>query len=66
MTAQPIAPVIPSGSKVGLRRQGRLREASPLPLASPPERPDVVYGFGRQGAMRRRVTSDPISPDASA
>ena len=53
MTVQPIAPVIPSASRPGLCRQGRLREARPLPLASPPERPDVVYGFGRIDASGR-------------
>lgn len=53
MTAQPVAPVIPSAAGSGHRRQGRLRAVRPLPLASPPGRPDVVYGFGRIDASGR-------------
>ena len=53
MTAQPIAPVIPSTGRPGHHRQGGLRAAAPLPLASPPDRPDVVYGFGRIDASGR-------------
>ena len=33
--------------------QGRLRAARPLPLARPPDRPDVIYGFGRTDASGR-------------
>ena len=52
MTAGPVAPVIPAASR------GRLRKAQPgagrpMPLASPPARPDVVYGFGRIDASGR-------------
>jgi hypothetical protein len=46
MTARPVAPVIPAASH-GLRRQGKPAAGRPMPLASPPGRPDVVYGFGR-------------------
>ncbi len=53
MTAQPVAPVIPSAARPGHRRQGRLRAARALPLASPPGRPDAVYGFGRIDASGR-------------
>ena len=52
MTAQPIAPVIPT-ARSARHRQGGLRAAAPLPLASPPDRPDVVYGFGRIDASGR-------------
>ena len=53
MTAHPIAPVIPSASGPGRHRPGGPRVARPLPLASPPDRPDVVYGFGRIDASGR-------------
>ena len=53
MTAQPIAPVIPSAARSARHRQGRLLAGRPLPLASPPDRPDVVYGFGRIDASGR-------------
>ena len=53
MTAEPIAPVIPSASGPGRHGQGGPRPARPLPLASPPARPDVVYGFGRIDASGR-------------
>ncbi len=53
MTSQPIAPLIPSTGRPGHHRQGGLRAAAPLPLASPPGRPDVVYGFGRIDASGR-------------
>jgi hypothetical protein len=52
VTAQPIAPVIPT-ARSARHRQGGLRAAAPLPLASPPDRPDVVYGFGRIDASGR-------------
>ena len=52
MTAQPIAPVIPSARRPG-HRKGRLRTSGPLPLASPPDRTDVIYGFGRIDASGR-------------
>jgi hypothetical protein len=53
VTARPIAPVIPSAGRPGHHRKGGLRAAAPLPLASPPDRPDVVYGFGRIDASGR-------------
>ena len=53
MSARPIAPVIPSTGRPGHHRKGGLRAAAPLPLASPPDRPDVVYGFGRIDASGR-------------
>ena len=52
MTAEPIAPVIPS-ARPGRQRQGRLRASRPLPLAGLPNRPDVIYGFGRIDASGR-------------
>ena len=52
MTPQPIAPGIPSASRPG-HRKGRLRTSGPLPLASPPDRTDVIYGFGRIDASGR-------------
>src|SRR5580693_8496841 len=57
MTARPVAPVIP-GASPG-RRQGNSGARRPVPLASPPDRPDVVYGFGRidaSGRVADRVT----------
>jgi len=53
MTAQTIAPVIPSASGPRRHRPGGPHPARPLPLASPPDRPDVVYGFGRIDASGR-------------
>ena len=58
MTAQPIAPVIPGASR-GRLRQGKPGAGRPMPLASPPVRPGVVYGFGRidaSGRVADRVT----------
>src|SRR6266566_4385152 len=52
MTAQPVAPVIP-GTGRGRLRQGKSGSGRPMPLASPPGRPDVVYGFGRIDASGR-------------
>ena len=57
MTARPIAPVIPAST--GRRRPGKPGAGRPVPLASPPGRPDVVYGFGRidaSGRVADRVT----------
>ena len=57
MTARPVAPVIPGASPS--RRQGNSGARRPVPLASPPGRPDVVYGFGRidaSGRVADRVT----------
>jgi hypothetical protein len=58
MTARPVAPVIPAASP-GRRSQGGPGAGRPMPLASPPGRPDVVYGFGRidaSGRVADRVT----------
>jgi len=52
MTARPVAPVIPA-SGPGRRRPGKPGAGRPMPLASPPGRPDVVYGFGRIDASGR-------------
>jgi hypothetical protein len=52
MTARPVAPVIPAAS-CGHLREGRPGAGRPMPLASPPGRPDVVYGFGRIDASGR-------------
>lgn len=53
MTGQPIAPVIPSAVGSARRGPGRMRAGRPLPLASPPGRPEAVYGFGRIDASGR-------------
>ena len=49
MTAQPLAPVIPSSAVPAARRRARPAAGRPLPLARPvrsvPQ--DVVYGIGR-------------------
>ena len=47
MTARPVAPIIPSQPALAAAGWARLARALPLPLASPPGLPDVVYGFGR-------------------
>jgi len=52
MTARPVAPVIPDASR-GHLRKGKPGARRPMPLASPPARPDVVYGFGRIDASGR-------------
>jgi hypothetical protein len=52
MTAQPVPPVLP-GSGRGHRRDAKPGAGRPMPLASPPGRPDVVYGFGRIDASGR-------------
>jgi hypothetical protein len=52
MTARPVAPVIP-GAGLGHRREGKPGAGRQMPLASPPVRPDVVYGFGRIDASGR-------------
>jgi hypothetical protein len=51
MTAQPLAPVIPSSAAPSRRQRGRASAGGPLPLArpvpAPPPPEDVVYGIGR-------------------
>jgi hypothetical protein len=49
--SRPVAPVIP-GASPG-HRPGKPGAGRPVPLASPPGRPDVVYGFGRIDASGR-------------
>jgi hypothetical protein len=53
VTGQLIPPVIPSAADSARRGPGRLRAGRPLPLASPPGRPEAVYGFGRIDASGR-------------
>jgi bifunctional DNA-binding transcriptional regulator/antitoxin component of YhaV-PrlF toxin-antitoxin module len=58
MTARTVPAVIPSPGP-GRHRQGKPGAGRPMPLASPPDRPDAVYGFGRVDASGRvadRVT----------
>ena len=58
MTTRPVPPVIPGASPGRTAREGLARR-HPMPLASPPGRPDVVYGFGRidaSGRVADRVT----------
>ncbi len=58
MIARPIPPVVP-GVGPGHRSQGNTGARRPMALASPPGRPDVVYGFGRidaSGRVADRVT----------
>jgi hypothetical protein len=58
MTAGPVAPVIPGAGR-DRSRPGKPGAGRPVPLASPPGRPDVVYGFGRidaSGRVADRVT----------
>jgi hypothetical protein len=58
MTTGPVAPVIP-GDRRDRSRPGKPAAGRPVPLASPPGRPDVVYGFGRidaSGRVADRVT----------
>ena len=58
MTARPVTPVIPATGR-GRPRPGKPGAGRPMPLASPPGRPDVVYGFGRidaSGRVADRVT----------
>jgi len=52
MTARPVAPVIP-GTGRGRPRLGKPGAGRPVPLAAPPGRPEVVYGFGRIDASGR-------------
>jgi bifunctional DNA-binding transcriptional regulator/antitoxin component of YhaV-PrlF toxin-antitoxin module len=60
MTARPVAPVIP-GASPGRRRQGGPGAGRPMPLASPPGRPEVVDGFGRIDASGRVADRATIS-----
>jgi hypothetical protein len=57
VTAEPIAPVIPSIGRRADRGHGKTSAAHPLPLAVAPEIPaapdDVLYGFGRIDASGR-------------
>ena len=57
MTAQPIAPVIPSLARPSGRGRAQVAPARRLPLAAVPDIPavadDVLYGFGRIDASGR-------------
>ena len=57
MTAQPLAPVIPSSGVSAARQRARSAAGRPLPLARPepvpPAPADVVYGIGRIDASGR-------------
>jgi hypothetical protein len=55
VTAQPLAPVIPSSAVQASRQRARSAAGRPLPLARPvPSAPaDVVYGIGRIDASGR-------------
>ena len=58
MAARLVPPVVP-GASPGRRSQGNSDAHRPIPLASPPGRPDVMYGFGRidaSGRIADRVT----------
>src|SRR5215468_4556861 len=58
MTARPVPPVV-LGVARDYRRSGGPGAGRPMPLASPPGRPDMVYGFGRidaSGRVADRVT----------
>jgi hypothetical protein len=52
MTSRPVAPVIPS-ARPARHREGTPGTGRPVSLASPPGRPEVVYGFGRIDASGR-------------
>jgi hypothetical protein len=52
MTARPIALVIPGAGR-GYRREGKPGAGRTPRLASPPGRPDAVYGIGRIDASGR-------------
>jgi hypothetical protein len=57
VTAQPIAPVIPSRGRAAARAAGRAGPVRQLPLAATPQIPslpdEVVYGFGRMDVSGR-------------
>ncbi len=57
MTAQTIAPLIPSRARQGAREQGRAATVRGLPVATVPEVPaapdEVLYGFGRMDSSGR-------------
>ena len=65
MTAQPLAPVIPSSAVRASRARARSAAGRPLPLARPvpvPSAPaDVVYGIGRIDASGRIADQAVIS-----
>ncbi|HEV2936474.1 MAG TPA: AbrB/MazE/SpoVT family DNA-binding domain-containing protein [Streptosporangiaceae bacterium] len=58
MTTRPVPPVV-LGTSLGRRGPGNSGARRPMPLARPPGRPEVVYGFGRidaSGRVADRVT----------
>jgi hypothetical protein len=65
MTAQPLAPVIPSSAVSAGRQRARSAAGRPLPLARPMPAPslpeDVVYGIGRIDASGRIADRTVIS-----
>jgi hypothetical protein len=63
MTTRPVPPVIPAASPG--RRPGKPGAGHPMPLASPPGRPDVVYGFGRIDATRPAILCVPRTSSTS-
>ena len=52
MIGRPVAPVIPAAG-LAAAGEGKAALGRPMPLASPPRRPKVVYGFGRIDASGR-------------
>jgi hypothetical protein len=69
VTAQPIAPVIPSLARPTGRGRARMATARRLPLAAVPEIPaaadDVIYGFGRIDAAVAKFPDDLQAPGCS-
>jgi hypothetical protein len=58
MTSRPVPPIVPGASR-SRSREGKPGAGRPVPLASPPGRLEVVYGFGRidaSGRIADRVT----------
>ena len=66
MTAQPLAPVIPSSAVQAVRQRARSAAGRPLPLARPAAVPSVpagvVYGIGRIDVSGRIADRAVISP----
>jgi hypothetical protein len=58
MTSRPVPPVVPGASR-DRSHERRPGAGRPMSLASPPSRPEVIYGFGRidaSGRVADRVT----------
>jgi hypothetical protein len=59
VTAQPLAPVIPSSAAQGVRQRARSAAGQPLPLAAVPSAlAGVVYGIGRLDGSGRVADRD--------